>query len=82
MVVKTCPTCRGCGYVELAPATSKGGNMKLAQVDVRKVLELLRAWKSTKAVAAVTGISAETVRVIGNGTWAGYRKTVGTKVCS
>ncbi len=76
MVVKTCPTCRGAGVCELAPSSRhKGGNYKLVQVDVRKVLELLREGKSYANVGRLMGIHGETVKAIGNGTWAGFRRT-------
>lgn len=75
MVVKTCPTCKGMGHVELAPASlHRGGNYKLVQVDVRKVLALLREGRSYREVERLMGISDGTVKAIGNGTWAGFRK--------
>lgn len=74
MVVKRCPTCRGAGVVELAPPSRHKAGYKLAQVDVRKVLDLLREGLSYAEVGRRTGIHGETVKVIGNGTWAGYRK--------
>lgn len=75
MVVKTCPTCHGMGHVELAPSSRhKGGNYKLVQVDVRKILEQRRAGKSYREIGRLNGITGETVKVIVDGSWAGYRR--------
>lgn len=73
MVVKTCPSCKGTGYLQLAPRTSKGWG-HCVKVDPGLVLEDLRAGKTTVATAKKFGIGRDTVRLIGNGTWAGFRK--------
>lgn len=73
MVVKRCPSCRGVGYLEIKASSCKGYRQKIVSVNPGRVLELLKAGNSNYEVARVMGVSAETVRAIGNGTWAGFR---------
>lgn len=76
MVVKTCPTCRGTGVVEMGPiSTHKGGNCRIAQVDVRHILEQSRQGKSYREIGRLNGIRGETAKAIVDGSWAGYKLT-------
>lgn len=72
MVVRTCPTCRGTGYIKPETRIREGG--QCVNVDPALVIELFDRKLSCRMVAKKLGISAETARVIRNGTWAGFRR--------
>lgn len=72
VVVRTCPTCRGLGVLEVGNVLPIGPH--LVKVDPGSVLEDIKAGLGLRVVAKRHRISVETARVIGNGTWAGFRR--------
>lgn len=73
MVVKTCPACRGTGYVR--PLIMDHRSL-IRQIDGTAVLADLNAGMSQSKVCKKWGISKGTVYKIANRTWAGFRKDV------
>ena len=71
MVMKTCPICKGTGYIQTGSLHHEGG--QVVKVDLAGVRKAFNEGKSCRQVAKLFGISAETARVIRNGSWAGYR---------
>lgn len=66
------PECYCC-RLSLGPPSRQKGGRRVAQVDVGRVLALVREGKSYAEVGRLTGIHGETVKTINLGTWAGYR---------
>jgi len=73
MVVRACPMCRGVGHLQVGVVPKPGPH--LVQVDVASVLDDIKSGLGLRKVAKHHRISIETARVIGNGSWAGYKRS-------
>jgi hypothetical protein len=65
--------CRGLGHLQVGVVPKVGPH--LVRVNVEQLLEDIKGGLSLRRVSKRYKISVETARVIGNGTWAGFRKT-------